>query len=54
MSNKQSVNINKCKCGFPLPPPPRTFKESLIYFKQVIESHEFQCPECGKENIVRG
>lgn len=54
MRDKQGVIIDKCTCGFPLPPAPRTFKESLICFKQIQQIHNFKCPDCGKDNIIVG
>lgn len=43
-----------CKCGFPVPPPPRTIQEGFWGAKRVIEEHKQICPNCKRTNKVKG
>jgi hypothetical protein len=46
--------VAKCKCGFPIPSPPRTMREGWLGAKVIIKDHTMKCRKCGIENKVRG
>lgn len=50
MTNQKTV----CKCGYPIPPPCRTFSESFLGATQVFYEYEMECPECHRKNTIIG
>lgn len=50
----ESYIAKKCKCGFPIPSPPRTMLEGWLGSKRIIQEHTIKCRKCGTGNKVTG
>jgi hypothetical protein len=50
MVNQKTI----CECGYPIPPPYRTFNEFFGGATQVFYEYERECHKCHRINIIIG
>lgn len=51
---ENKISISKCKCGFPIRPVGRVYRETFGFERRLVSWHNIKCSQCGNINSVIG